>query len=82
MIRHDKTIRLTAKEKAAFTIHTGNPVAPTTVDSFNCQMEISAQELDTYDTPEAKLLAYMARVGKIDETKVSPCLIVDSLLSE
>lgn len=81
MIRHGKSIRLTAKEKAAFATHTGNPVAPTTVGSFNRQMEASAQAWDTYDTPEARLLAHMNRIGKIDETKESVCLVVDALLA-
>ena len=82
MIRHGNKIRLTGREKAAFAAHTGNPVAPTTVDAFNRQMESSAQDWDTYDTPEAKLLAHMNRIGKIDETRETPCLVVDSLLSE
>lgn len=81
MIRHGNSIRLTAKEKAAFAAHTGNPVGPTTVESFNRQMEASAQAWDTCDTPEARLLAHMNRIGKINETKESVCLVVDALLA-
>ena len=82
MIRYGNKIRFTAKEKAAFIAHTGNPVEPITVDAYNRQMEASAQGWEVDDTPEAKLLAHMNRMGKIDETKEIPCLVVDSLLSE